>query len=189
MDAGNRQEGIPVGATKDRIDRRSEMNTNLKALLILMIACALMLAGCGGDSSEGESEQPASDTTESITQTAPEVPTFDEMEFAEGTVEAELANAVREAVGYLESGDIEGLTSRFIPPDTLAKLEAEDRLPRIQQRYRMFSADMAIALREALSKKPVLNEDTTVAAYQNLEHSPNDLVLEKIDGVWYFPNK
>lgn len=165
------------------------MNTHVKALIILMIAGILMLAGCGGDSSEDQSEQPAPDTTESITQTAPEIPTFDEMEFAEGTPEADLSAALREAIGYLESGDIEGLTSRFIPPDTLAKLEAEDRLPRIQQRYRMFSADMAIALREALSKKPVLNEDTTLAAYQELEHSPNDLIMVKTDGVWYFPNK
>ncbi len=165
------------------------MNTHVKAMFILMIAGAFMFAGCGGDSSEDQSEQPAPDTTESISQTAPVTPTFDELEFAEGTPEADLAAALREAVGYLEGEDIEALTARFIPPDTLAMLEASDRLPRIQQRYRMFSPDMAIALTEALSKKPVFNEDTTVAAYQGLEHSPNDLVFVKIDGVWYFPNK
>jgi len=44
------------------------------------------------------------------------------------------------------------------------------------------------ALNEALTLRPIFNEDTTRATYE-VQVAPTDLAFVRIDDRWYFPNR
>ncbi len=153
-------------------------------VFVIAIFGMLFVCGCGGDSSEDESQEVVS---EDVSEPEPE-PEVVIMEFDPDTPEAELQDVISDVISYLESGDIDGMLDRYIPPDDLEGLIERGRLGKVAIRYRMFKDDMAVTLKEGLSLQPTFNDDTTGAVYE-VESSPSPLAFVKIGDKWYFPNK
>jgi hypothetical protein len=152
----------------------------------MMAIGVLVIAGCGGDSSESESRDTTSqDTTSQVAEREIQVP---RMEFASGTPEAEVQDVISEVIAYFQNDDVEGMMLRFIPEARIKELEESGGFYRVARRYNMFRDDMLLVLTEALSLRPEFNEDMTVAIYK-VQSGPNDLVFVKMEDRWYFPDK
>ena len=158
----------------------------IKLVFMMMAVGLLVVSGCGGDSSESESQEATlQDTTSQEPEREIQVP---RMEFASGTTEAELQDVISEVIAYFKNDDIEGMMLEFIPETRIKELEESGGFNRVARRYNMFRDDMLLVLSEALSLRPQFNEDKTVATYK-VQSGPNDLVFIKMDDRWYFPDK
>ena|GEM_PF-3181320 len=162
------------------------MRSVIKLVFVMMAVGMLVISGCGGDSSEGESQEVTlRDTTSQEPEQEIQVP---RMEFASGTPEAELQGVISEVIAYFQNDDIKGMMYKFIPEDKIKELEESGGFDRVAVRYNMFRDDMLLILSEALSLRPQFNEDMTVATYK-VQSGPTDLVFVKDGDRWYFPDK
>lgn len=168
------------------------MSMIARLALVIAVFAVLLLCGCGGDSSEGESQEfAAEDVSDDITQSRPEAetePAAVSRKFDSGTPEEELQAVINDVISHLESDDVDGLVSRYIPPNDLEALRQSGRLGKVSMRYRMFKNDMIVTLKEALTLQPNFNDDTTRVVYE-VETGPTPLSFVKIGGNWYFPEK
>jgi hypothetical protein len=144
------------------------MSALIKFTSILAITCLLLLPGCGGESSEGESD--ASEVK------APETP------------EEELILAMDEAIRLVEADSIRAMFEKFTPPDDMARIDSAGVFNQVKNQFNIFKLDFVRALKESQTIQPEFNEDTTMATYEVVEvEVPGHRVkFQKIEDRWYF---
>jgi len=143
------------------------MSTFARLAFAIVVTLSL-LPGCGGESSEGESD--AAEATVS------------------GTPEQELILAMDRAIALVQSDSIRGLFEEFTPPEDLARIDSSGQFNQVASRFNIFKLDFVRALQEAKGIPPEFNEDTTKATYEVVDVLvPGGKVkFRKIGEKWYF---
>ena len=144
------------------------MSILIRIACILAITCLLLLPGCGGESSEGESD--------AIEVTAPATP------------EEELIVAIDEAIRLTEADSIRAMFEKFTPPDDLARIDSAGVFNQVKNQFSIFKHDFVRALKESKTIQPQFNEDTTKATYEvvEVEVPGHKVKFQKIEDRWYF---
>lgn len=144
------------------------MSVLIRLVSIFAITCLLLLPGCGGESSEGESD--------AIEVKAPATP------------EEELILAMDEAIRLVEADSIRVMFEKFTPPDDLARIDSAGVIDQVLNQFNIFKLDFVRALKESQTIQPEFNDDTTKAIYEvvEVEVPGHKVKFQKIDDRWYF---
>ncbi len=144
------------------------MSVLIRLTSILAITCLLLLPGCGGESSEGESD--------AIELKSPATP------------EEELILAMDEAIRLVEADSLRAMFEKFTPPDDLARIDSAGVIDQVLNQFNIFKLDFVRALKESQTIQPEFNEDTTKAIYEvvEVEVPGHKVKFQKIEGRWYF---
>ena len=144
------------------------MSVLIRLTSILAMTCLLLLPGCGGESSESDSD--------AIEVKAPATP------------EEELIVAMDEAIRLVETDSIRALFEKFTPPDDLARIDSAGVFNQVKNQFNIFKLDFVRALKESKTIQPEFNEDTTKATYEvvEVEVPGHKVKFQKIGDGWYF---
>lgn len=144
------------------------MSVLIRLVSIFAITCLLLLPGCGGESSESESD--------AIEVKAPATP------------EEELILAMDEAIRLVEADSIRVMFEKFTPPDDLARIDTAGVIDQVLNQFNIFKLDFVRALKESQTIQPEFNDDTTKAIYEvvEVEVPGHKVKFQKIDDRWYF---
>jgi hypothetical protein len=174
------------------------LKTEYITAAVTIIALIVSISSCGGNSAEETT--PKTDMTES----AAPIDTVDRIQaykdsllrsrtpmpedIEAGSPEAELVEAIDEALAYVDKGDIKGLFKRFTPPEQYQMLIDSNALDVSVGRFEVFKGAFVEAMNEAKTVQPVFNDDTTRASFTVVDTPVpgGQVVFGKRDGVWYF---